>query len=176
MAALARGFLGGRSHAALQRHCDRDRYIGEAGAQRILWLFAPSRAPSKLRPYRHLLPRRPIGRSRSPKQDDARLHFACTLTLYQQPSVKESDAGAGASSPARWLRCGGAAGRCRPCAHRVRKPGADREHSASTQSMQMQKRKTVHASDEMKRVRRRLRQSYGARGQKGIKRVSGSKR
>eukprot|EP00965_Chrysotila_dentata_P158404 5232192-Pleurochrysis_carterae.AAC.1 len=54
----------------------------------------------------------------------------------------------GANSPAGWLRCGGAAGRRRPCAHGAKKPGAERERSASTQAMRMRKWVTVHASDE----------------------------
>eukprot|EP00965_Chrysotila_dentata_P170325 5622030-Pleurochrysis_carterae.AAC.1 len=58
----------------------------------------------------------------------------------------------------------------------ARKPGAERERYASTQVMPMEKYETVHASDEMKSQRRRLRQSYVARDKKGNKRVSGSKR
>eukprot|EP00965_Chrysotila_dentata_P063145 2092504-Pleurochrysis_carterae.AAC.1 len=61
-------------------------------------------------------------------------------------------------------------------ARRQKKPGAERERSASTQAMPMQKWEAVHASDEMKCAWRRLQQFYDAQSQKGNKRVLGSKR
>eukprot|EP00965_Chrysotila_dentata_P022286 737359-Pleurochrysis_carterae.AAC.1 len=82
----------------------------------------------------------------------------------------------GASAPARWFRCGCATGRRRPYAHGGKETRSEaralREYTSHTNA----KMGNMHASNEIKCARRRLRQSYDARGQKCSKRVSGSKR
>eukprot|EP00965_Chrysotila_dentata_P140453 4643360-Pleurochrysis_carterae.AAC.1 len=50
--------------------------------------------------------------TRLPNLNHARLHLPLLNTIGQGEQRRR-----GASSPARWLRCGGAAGRRRPCAH-----------------------------------------------------------
>eukprot|EP00965_Chrysotila_dentata_P192283 6175083-Pleurochrysis_carterae.AAC.2 len=89
---------------------------------------------SNLRRHRHCLPRSPIGRSGPPDQYYARLHLALLTTIGQ---------GSGAGGGLARLRGGfdavvqrGDIGHARTGA---RKPGAERERSASKQAMPMRK-------------------------------------